>query len=697
MKTLLLAWSLFAGQGEIAEMDDPFLWLEGVEDARALDWVRERNKESLAVLENDSRFPHFLKIAERLLQDKERIPYGSLYGPWVYNFWQDEKHIRGIWRRTTRESYRRAEPDWEIILDVDKLSEMENENWVFQGTIPLTHDDFDRVMINLSRGGSDASVWREFDVKTKSFVAGGFDLPQAKSRIAWYDRDHLLVGTDFGSGSLTSSGYPRIIKLWKRSTPLQDAKTLFEGKETDVSVSSIVSDEPNGRVRLIGRGVTFFTTEYFLLDDQSQVRRIAMPESAELAEISDGYLYFQLREPMEAKPGTTISRGSLVRYPLSKIDVGPTAVETVLSPSERQSIQGVEASRSFLNISLLDNVAGSVLRLKRAGDSWESEQVELPANGATGIISSNAYTDDLFVTFTGFLDPPSLYEVFEKDPLKPVLIKQLPPKFDASSQVVERHDATSKDGTRIPYFVVRPKNAPMNGTTPTLLYAYGGFEIPMLPAYSGIIGKLWLEEGGAYVLACIRGGGEFGPAWHQAALKENRQRAYDDFAAVAEDLIKSKLTSPPHLGISGASNGGLLVGTAFTQRPELFGAVVCGVPLLDMIRYTKLLAGASWIGEYGDPEDPEMKKSILAYSPYQNVAKTGKYPEVFFVTSTKDDRVHPGHARKMVAKMLSQGHQVYYFENIEGGHSAAANLLQRARRIALEFTYLHLKLFPKSH
>ena len=677
-------------------MDDPFLWLEGVEETKALDWVRERNKESLAILEKDPVYAKYLHETELLLHDKERIPYGSLYGPWVYNFWQDEKHIRGLWRRTTRESYRQAEPAWETIIDVDVLSEMEKENWVFQGTMPLTHDDFARTMINLSRGGSDASVWREFDVPSKSFVAGGFDLPQAKSRIAWFDRDHLLVGTNFGEGSLTTSGYPRIIKLWKRGTPLAEAKTIFEGKDTDVSVSAIVSDDPEGRVRVISRGVTFFTSEYYLIDDKLNVTRINMPESAELAEIFEGHLYFQLREPLEIKPGKTIPRGSLVRYPLSKPEAGPSAAEVVLVTTERQSIQGVQASRHYLNISFLSNVTGSVLRLKLSNGKRHVETITLPANGATGITSSTPYSDDLFVTFTGFLDPPSLYEVFDNAPLEPVLVKQLPPKFNASGLVVERLDSTSKDGTKIPYFVVRPKDAPMNGTTPTLLYAYGGFEIPMLPAYSGVIGKVWLEQGGAYVLACIRGGGEFGPAWHQAALKENRQRAYDDFEGVAEDLIKSKLTSPKHLGISGASNGGLLVGTAFTQRPDLFGAVVCGVPLLDMIRYTKLLAGASWIGEYGDPEDPAMKEAILKYSPYQNVKKDGKYPEVFFVTSTKDDRVHPGHARKMVAKMLSQGHPVYYFENIEGGHSAAANLLQRARRIALEFTYLHQKLFSKS-
>ena len=694
MMTLLMAWSLFFGQGGGAEMEDPFLWLEEVESTKALDWVRERNKESLSLLEKDPRFPKFLSETERLLQDKERIPYGSLYGPWVYNFWQDEKNIRGRWRRTTRESYRLAEPDWETLLDVDSLSEKENENWVFQGTAPLTHDDFDRVMINLSRGGSDASVWREFDVKTKSFVSGGFDLPEAKSRIAWFDREHLLVGTNDGEGSLTTSGYPRMVKLWKRGTPLTEAKTLFEGKKTDVSVSAIVSDEPAGRVRIISRSITFFTAEYYLLSDKLELTRITMPESADLVEIFEGHLYFLLRESLEIVPGRSIARGSLVRYPLSKSDGGPSAVQVVLEPTEQQSIQEVQASRNYLNISMLDNVAGRLIRLQQKEGRWKKEPIELPSNGATGITSSTPYSDDMFVTYTGFLDPPGLYEILHHAPTKPTLVKQLPPKFDASGLVVERHDAVSNDQTKIPYFVVRPKDAPMDGTTPTLLYAYGGFEIPMLPAYSGVIGKLWLEQGGAYVLACIRGGGEFGPAWHQAALKENRQRAYDDFAAVAMDLIKSKLTSPKHLGISGASNGGLLVGTAFTQHPELFGAVVCGVPLLDMIRYTKLLAGASWIGEYGDPEDLKSKEAILRYSPYQNVKGEVKYPEVFFVTSTKDDRVHPGHARKMVAKMLSQGHRVYYFENIEGGHSAAANLLQRARRIALEFSYLHQKLFP---
>jgi prolyl oligopeptidase len=691
MRTLLTCLTLWMGE---PSMNDPYLWLEEVEGEKALAWVRQRNAESLAKLEADPRYPVFLEQIQTILEDKERIPMGSLHGPWVYNFWQDADHVRGLWRRVRREGYRAAAPEWETVLDVDQLAQEEKENWVFQGDIPVTDvGDFPRAMIATSRGGSDATVWREYDLTTKTFVPDGFSLPQAKTRLAWNGPDELLVGTDFGDGSLTTSGYPRLIKRWKRGTPLSEATTLFECAPEHVSASAVTSDGPHGRTRILSRAITFFESEYSLLDDQGKIHPVPIPRSAELAEAQPGHLYFLLREPLEREGLATIRQGSLVRLPTQRLDMGLAAIEVVLEPSDRQSIQGVSASRNFLNVSLLDNVEGKILRLVEEEGRWIARSIDLPANGAVGIVSSMPDSDDLLVTHTGFLNPTTLYEVTSTDPTLPRAVKQLAPKFDASNLVVERHDATSSDGTLVPYFLVRPKDRRADGEMPTLLYGYGGFEIPMLPSYGGGTGKTWMERGGAFVLACIRGGGEFGPAWHQSAVGVHRHRAYEDFIAVAEDLIRQKWTSPRRLGISGASNGGLLVGVAFTQRPDLFRAVVCGVPLLDMQRYSQLLAGASWIGEYGDPSDPVMLQNLLSYSPYHHVLKEGKYPEVFFQTSTKDDRVHPGHARKMVAKMLDLGHPVYYFENIEGGHGAASNLKQRARRTALEMTYLHQKLF----
>lgn len=695
MAAAALCWALgmFAGD---AGADDPFLWLEEVEGSTALDWVRARNQESLTRLEADPRFEVFQSQILAILEDQDRIPAGQVAGPWIDNFWQDPEHVRGIWRRTTRAGYRSATTEWETILDIDALAAADKENWVYHGHVEDGPGDFRRAMVSLSRGGSDASVWREFDVAKRAFVDGGFDLPEAKTRLAWLNSDELLVGTDFGPGSLTTSGYPRVIKRWKRGTPLESATVLFEGEPTDVSVSAQSAERADRNVHIITRAMTFFTAEHFLLDAQGKLHPIPAPKSAELSEVFNGWILFVLREPWESPDGSVIPAGSLVRLAIDRLDQGPAVLESVWQPTDRQSIQQVVAGRNWLNLSILDNVAGSILRLREGEDGFETVRVDLPENGTVGIMTASPLDDDLYVTYTGFLDPPSLYEVHETPPTHAERIKQLEAKFDTAGLVVERHDAPSADGTKVPYFVVRPEKTPMNGSTPTLLYGYGGFEIPMLPSYSAGIGKLWLTKGNAYVLACIRGGGEFGPKWHQAALKTDRQRGFDDFIAVAEDLIRTGLTSPPHLGIMGASNGGLLVGTVFTQRPDLFGAVVCGVPLLDMLRFSQLLAGASWMAEYGNPEIAEEREALLRYSPYHNVRKETRYPEPFFVTSTKDDRVHPGHARKMVARMIEQGHPVMYFENIEGGHGAAANLKQRARRTALEFVYLSQKLAPAS-
>ncbi len=684
-----------------AEPDDPYLWLEEVEGERALDWVRQKNKSTLARFESDPLYADFKQTGERLVQDKERIPYGAIRNGYVYNFWRDEEHVRGIWRRVKLDGYLQKDTPWELLLDIDRLAKEEDENWVFKRSIPLP-PDYTKCMIALSRGGKDAVVVREFDVSQKAFVPDGFKLAEAKSDVGWFDRDTLIVGTDFGEGSLTTSGYPRVLKIWHRGESLEDAKTLYEGQNEDVAVGYSRDFASARNVSLIVRDVTFYEADYWLADDLSNLVKVPVPNDAAFEGFFDGRLLFLLRsewqpggEESSARP---IPQGSLIALPVGEVidsDGAKSAVEVIYVPDDRSSVAGVACGATTVYLNLLDNVKSRIVKATRSESSnkpaWQRQPLPTSDDGTIRLISSSPFTDMLFFSYQGFLVPERLY-LADADTKGPTLVKTLSEKFDASGLAVEQLEAVSKDGTRVPYFVIGPESLAHDGKAPTILYAYGGFEIPMLPRYMAVSGNLWLKQGGVYVVANIRGGGEFGPRWHQAALKENRQKAYDDFLAVAEDLIERKVTSPGRLGIMGGSNGGLLVGVAFTQRPDLFTAVVCQVPLLDMLRYTKLLAGASWMAEYGDPDDEKMRAVISKYSPYQNVAPDADYPEVFFLTSTKDDRVHPGHARKMVAKMSAMNHKVFYYENIEGGHGAAANLLQRARRYALEYVYFHQKL-----
>lgn len=674
-------------------LDDPYLWLEEVEGERALEWVHARNKECFAELEADARYGKFLSQAEKLLNAKDRIPYGSIRGKYVYNFWQDAEHVRGIMRRTTPESYRLAKPEWETVLDIDALAKAEDENWVYKGTTWLA-PDYERCLIKLSRGGTDASVHREFDTLAKRFVEGGFALPEAKSGVTWLDRDTLLVGTDWGEGSLTESGYPRVAKRWKRGTPLAKATTIFEGRHEDIGIWPRVMDSGEETIALVDQSLTFFTGAYHVIGPDGEMTRLPLQESADLAGFYAGRLLFTLREAWEVD-GQTHAQGALLAINAAVFQATgklPT-IETIYTPDERTSIEGVTVSRSGLYVTLLQNVKGRILRFSVNPQSgqWSSKPVPLPENGTVSISAAGPHSETIFINYEDHVTPDRLSE-FDAGANKLSTLKSLAARFDAGDLEVHQHMAKSADGTAVPYFVIHRKGLKPDGSTPTILYGYGGFEISLKPSYSATIGKLWLERGGAYAVANIRGGGEFGPRWHKAALKTERQRAYDDFIAVGEDLAKRGITSPKHLGISGGSNGGLLVGAIFTQRPDLLNAVVCRVPLLDMIRYTKLLAGASWAAEYGDPEDPKMREAILRYSPYQNVFPDKKYPKVFIETSTKDDRVHPGHARKMVARMREQGHEVLYYENTEGGHAAGANLKQHARRYALEYVYFSRQL-----
>lgn len=676
----------------LSTAEDPYLWLEAVTGERALNWVREQDAITTRELESS---PNFEPIRQRLLailDSKEKIPSVAKHGAWCYNFWRDGKSPRGLWRRTTLAEFKKAEPAWEIVLDLDKLATTEKENWVWKG-YDVLYPAYDRCLVFLSRGGADAKVAREFDLKTREFVKDGFYLPEAKSDVAWRDRNALFVGTDFGPDSLTSSGYPRIVKEWKRATPLAQAQFVFEGKPEDVSVTASVVHDHGHTYEFIRREVTFFTSQDYIRRAGVWVR-IDKPDDAQIGTFED-QLLLRLRSDWKVG-GNTYPAGALLAGDLEGYLKGERKMATLFQPAERKSLAGTSPTKTYLMVNELENVRNRLYTLKLESGQWTRTPLEAPTFGSVNVSGIDPdESDDYFMTVTDFLTPTSLYlgAIGRSGREK---LKSLPAFFNAQGLEITQHEATSKDGTRIPYFQVGPKRLRLDGANPTLLYGYGGFEISMLPVYNASVGSAWLERGGVYVLANIRGGGEFGPKWHEAARKANRQRAYDDFIAVTEDLIAHKVTSPRHLGIQGGSNGGLLMGVMLTQRPDLFHAIVCQVPLLDMQRYNHLLAGASWMDEYGNPDKPEEWAWLSKYSPYQNMVKDKQYSRVLFLTSTRDDRVHPGHARKMAAKMEGQGHDVLYYENIEGGHAGAADNKQIAYMSALAYTFLLKQLGQRS-
>jgi prolyl oligopeptidase len=662
---------------------DPYVWLEDVQGEKSLDWARGQNAITQKELEAS---PDFKPIQERLLaiyDSKARIPYVAKHGDFFYNFWRDAQHVRGLWRRTTLAEYRKETPAWETVLDLDALAAEEKENWVWKDTDWLRPDQ-DRVLVNLSRGGGDAVVIREFDIATKTFVKDGFTLAEAKSDVAWRNRDSIYVGTNYGAGSLTDSGYPRIVKEWKRGTPLSEARTVFEGTATDVGVSAWTSDRFGFHREFARRSITFFTGETHLRVGDKFLK-VDVPADARVGTFKE-FITVTLRSAWTTG-GKTYAAGALLTAPWDKFLAGNRDFEVLFQPGPRTSLAGFSATRQHLLLNELDNVRSRLYVLTLEGGTWKRTPLPTPEFGTASASAVDEDSDDYFLNVAGFLTPASLY-LGTVGQEKRELLKQLPAFFNAEGLEVSQHEAGSKDGTRVPYFQVARKGLKLDGSNPTLLYGYGGFEISMTPSYNAGSGSAWLERGGVYILANIRGGGEFGPAWHQAALKENRQRAYDDFIAIAEDLLQRKVTSTPHLGIMGGSNGGLLMGVMLTQRPDLFGAVVCQVPLLDMKRYNKLLAGASWMGEYGNPDVPAEWSYISKYSPYQNLHEGTKYPRILFTTSTRDDRVHPGHARKMAAAMEAMKADVLYYENIEGGHGGAANNKQSAYMGALSYTFL---------
>ncbi|MFI5183673.1 MAG: prolyl oligopeptidase family protein [Vicinamibacteria bacterium] len=671
---------------ETAAPDDPYLWLEDVTGQKALAWVKEQNAQSVAELTVSDGFKVTDERFLRILDSEAKIPYVERLGDLYYNFWRDAAHERGIWRRTTLDDYRKAEPAWELVLDLDALGKAENESWVWHGAECLK-PDYRRCLLALSRGGADADVTREFDLVTKAFVAGGFLRPEAKGSLGWIDADTVYVSTDFGPGSMTSSGYPRIVKEWRRATSLDKAQVVYEGKADDISVGAFRDHTPGYERDFVYRAPTFFTSELYLRRGGALLK-IDKPDDAQLSVHRD-LLLLTLRSDWTVG-GRTYRAGSLLAADFEAFLKGSRDLDVLFEPTERVSLAGFSPTLHHILLNELDNVRSRVHVLTRTDGVWRREP--LPSIPDFGSVDASAVdgdrSDDFFLTADDFLTPTSLSLGNAGGGAAAERLKTLPSFFEAGGLTIAQHEAVSKDGTRIPYFEVSRKGPSRDGQNPTLLYGYGGFEISMTPDYGALNGAGWLERGGVYALANIRGGGEFGPAWHHAALKEKRHKAYEDFVAVAEDLIVRKVTSKPHLGIMGGSNGGLLVGNMLTMRPDLFGAVVCQVPLLDMKRYSHLLAGASWMEEYGDPDDPAQWEFLKAFSPYLNVAKGTRYPRTLFTTSTRDDRVHPGHARKMVAKMKAQGHDVLYYENTEGGHGGAANNAQAAFMWALAYTFL---------
>lgn len=667
-------------------VEDPYLWLEDVEGEEALSWVEVQNAASLGYLE---ALPTFEPLYERNLEiydSAERIASPALVGEYVYNYWKDATNKRGLWRRTSLEDYVSGNATWDVVLDLDALAMEEDEDWVWKGSSCL-RPEYRRCLLYLSRGGADAVVIREFDAETRSFVDDGFFVAEFKTRVNWMDQDTLFIGSDFGDGSLTDSGYPRTARLWRRGEPLVEAKEIFAGEKEDVAVMVYRGWDGDDYYDVVYRVPTFFTAARYIYAADGNHREIDIPADSSFHGLMNGQMILELKSDWQPAD-IEHPQGSLLSIDFESFMAGDRTFHVIHVPTDRSAIKSgnVMSTRDYLIVNTLEDVTSKLLRFEFVEGEWLSMAVETELLGDIGLVTAAEDSNVFFFTYQGFLRPSTLYVANDGgESVEPLF--SLPEFFDTTGMVVEQHFATSKDGTRVPYFLVLPPDYEPSGDTPTLIYGYGGFQISLTPGYSATVGHAWLERGGAYVVANLRGGGEYGPRWHQAALKKNRQRAYDDMAAIAEDLIARNVTSAQHLGVRGGSNGGLLTGVMLTQRPDLWGAVIVQVPLLDMKRYNQLLAGASWMDEYGDPDTADWE-FIKDYSPYHNVDAEAEYPKAFFTTSTRDDRVHPAHARKMVARLQEMQHDLYYFENTVGGHAGASDNTQAARLQALVYSYL---------
>ena len=690
-----LAFAPTAIAAQDTDADDPYIWLEEIQGERALAKVDQWNADTEAVLTDQPEYPLAKAWAKQILDDTRQIALpDAIQGDMVTNLWRDADNPRGLWRIASLESYMAGAPEWRVLIDVDKLGEDEGQSWVWHGANCLA-PEYARCLIALSPGGTDADVVREFDVTTGRFVDGGFSLPEAKSNVAWFDEDTLFVGTDEGEGSLTDSGYPRLVKLWDRGTDFSTARQIAEGEQADISASGFSVLDGDTRWRFVNRSPSFWTNQISLVKEDGSTVPLPLPEDAEFEAVLNGLVIAKLNSALETTGGTE-QPGALVAWSLqSVLDGSDPAPFTVFRPSDTQAIEEVAASETKLWVKVLDDVSGKLIELSPGQSGWTARDMELPANSTVQIAETSGTGDTAFVTVESMLTPPTLYAVPSEG--EAVAIASEPAQFDASKLTVEQKFATSKDGTKVPYYLVRPKDA--QGPLPTLIHAYGGFRAAQTPKYltaepyrSGPLGLFWVESGNAYVLANIRGGGEYGPRWHEDALREKRQNSFDDFHAVADDLVASRLTTPGHIAASGRSNGGVLVGAVANQRPDLYGAIISGSPLIDMRRYNKLLAGASWMAEYGNPDVPEDWAFMKEWSPYQNMSDGPDVPAAFYYLSTLDDRVHPGHARKAAAKHEAYGQTFYYHEYREGGHSVGSDHEEDAKRAALLLSYLNREI-----
>jgi len=686
----------------IAAADD-FLWLEEVTGTRATRWVNDQNKKTEAVFKADPRYEAFRVEALSILTAQDRIPAPTFRGEGIDNFWQDGKNVRGLWRSTTLDSYKSDKPKWTTVLDIDALARREGANWIYKGAECLAPDDT-LCLVSLSDGGKDAVRVREFDAGRKAFVAKGFDIPEGKHRISWLDKDTLLVATDFGAGSLTESGYPFIVKSLARGQKLSEAREVYRGSARDggYGVDPMVMRDSKGAVlaTLVSRPLDTFRGELWDITAGTPVKlnlpvQVGIRGMLGKAGVAAPRLVFTVEENWSIND-QQFSQGTLMAVGLRMLRPPPPGVGLVLTkgdlsviaPTARQSVDEVRVLDDRVIATVYDNVRGQAIVFTDKGEfgGWQQNPLKTPENVAIHLGSSAREAEQVFFTYEGFLTPSTL-GLADISALTSDKVKEAPKRFDGSGHVVEQFEATSRDGTKVPYFVVRPKGG-LTGKTPTMMFGYGGFQVSFPPAYKPELGKIWLERGGAYVIANIRGGGEFGPAWHQAALKGNRQRSFDDFAAVAADLVARKVTSARNLGIYGRSNGGVLTSVTMTQHPELIGGAVIESPLVDMMRYHLLPPGASWMGEYGDPRIAEEAGFIAAYSAYQNLKRDQKYPEVYITTNTRDDRVHPGHARKFAARLQAMGYPALYYENTQGGHSNDSDPVMNAERWARHYVYL---------
>ncbi|OLP98478.1 putative peptidase y4nA [Symbiodinium microadriaticum] len=684
-----------------AASDDPFVWLEEVNGEKCLEWAKEKNEVTFAKFGRPDSAPLYGKILE-ILESKDKIAYVQKIDDFYYNFWQDADHIRGIWRRCTLEEYKKPakEIQWELVLDLDALGKEEGESWVWHS--PTFIDEGpgqkrDLCLLALSPGGTDAEVVREFSLETKAFIPeseNGFKVGACKTRVSYKSRDVLLIGTDTGAeDDMTDSGYPRQVREWQRGFPLKDAPLVYEAEKKDISSFASRYYDRGFFHEMRGRAITFWTSEYFWLH-QGEWKKVDVPDDMRVSTFCDRF-QLTLRSDWTVG-GQTYVQGSLLSIPIDSLFAGDMSkLEVLFAPSESESLEDTTGTRNYLILSVLEDVKTKLIFWRYKDGAWERLERNVKELDNSG--------DDLWVTVSGYTRPTSLFLTTAEELCSGKLpsmtpLKALPSYYKADDIEVQQFFATSLDGTKVPYFQLSKKDIAYDGKNPTLLYGYGGFEISLTPAYSGARGIAWLEHGGVWIDANIRGGGEYGPRWHQAAKKANRNKAYEDFEAVAEDLLRRGVTTRALLGIQGGSNGGLLMGNMLTrEKRELFGAIVCQVPLLDMQRYSQLLAGASWMGEYGDPATSDWEEFLKQYSPYHNLSDDKTYLPALFVTSTKDDRVHPGHARKMVAKLLAHPtakDHTFYYENIEGGHGGAADNKQRAFMQVAQYAFLWKTLSP---